>query len=117
MQYLLAIYEDESISSKRTPEEWGPFMAKYNAFTQSIIKSGHFKAGDGLQNTQSATSVRVRDGKSELTDGPFAETREALGGYYLIEAADLDEATAIAARIPTAETGTIEVRPVMANPG
>lgn len=117
MQYLLAIYEDEAIAAKRTPEQWGPFMGKYKAFTQSIIESGHFKAGDGLQGTQSATSVRVRGGKAQLTDGPFAETREALGGYYLIEAKDLDEATAIAARIPTAETGTIEVRPVMVYPG
>ena len=73
--------------------------AEYGAFTQSIIQSGHFKAGDGLQPTTTATTVRVRDGKTLTTDGPFAETREQLGGYYLVEAKDLDTAIAIAARI------------------
>jgi len=88
-------------------------MADYGAFTQSIVQSGHFKAGDGLQPTSTATTVRVRDGKMLTTDGPFAETREQLGGYYLVEAKDLDAALAIAARIPGAKTGSIEVRPVM----
>jgi hypothetical protein len=88
-------------------------MAEYGAFTQSIIQSGHFKAGDGLQPTATATTVRVREGKTLTTDGPFAETREQLGGYYLVEARDLDTALAIAARIPGATTGSIEVRPVM----
>ena len=78
-------------------------MAEYGAFTQSIIQSGHFKAGDGLQPTTTATTVRVRDGKTLTTDGPFAETREQLGGYYLVEAKDLDTAIAIAARIPGAQ--------------
>jgi hypothetical protein len=87
--------------------------AEYGAFTQSIIQSGHFKAGDGLQPSTTATTVRVRDGKTLTTDGPFAETREQLGGYYLVEAKDLDAALAIAARIPGAKDGSIEVRPIM----
>ena len=85
---------------------------EYGAFTQSIIQSGNFKAGDRLRNTDTATTVRVRDGKTLTTDGPFAETREQLGGYYLIEAKDLDAALAIAARIPGARYGSIEVRPI-----
>ena len=88
-------------------------IAEYGAFTQSIVQSGHFKAGDGLQPTTTATTVRVRDGKMLTTDGPFAETREQLGGYYLVEAKDLDTALGIAARIPGAKSGSIEVRPVM----
>ena len=75
--------------------------------------AGHFKAGDGLQPTSTATTVRVREGKTLTTDGPFAETREQLGGYYLVEAKDLDAALGIAARIPGAKSGSIEVRPVM----
>jgi hypothetical protein len=86
---------------------------EYGAFTQSIIQSGHFKAGDGLQPTSTATTVRVRDGKTLTTDGPFAETREQLAGYYLVEAKDLDTALEIAARIPGAKTGSVEVRPIM----
>jgi len=82
------------------------------ALTQSIIQSGHFKAGDGLQPTTTATTVRVRDGKTLTTDGPFAETREQLAGYYLVEAKDLDVAVALAARVPEAGEGSIEVRPV-----
>ena len=87
--------------------------AEYGAYTQSIIQSGHFKAGDGLQPASTATTVRVREGKTLTTDGPFAETREQLGGYYLVDAKDLDTALGLAARIPGAKTGSIEVRPVM----
>jgi hypothetical protein len=86
--------------------------AEYEAFTQSIIQSGHFKGADRLQPVTSATTVRVRDGKTLTTDGPFAETREQLGGYYLVEAKDLDTALGIAARIPTARVGCVEVRPI-----
>jgi hypothetical protein len=82
-------------------------------FTEDIKKSGHYVGGDPLQPTGSATTVRVRDGKTTTTDGPFAETREQLGGYYKIEARDLDEAAKIAARIPGARMGSIEVRPIM----
>jgi hypothetical protein len=81
-------------------------------FTKSIVQAGNFKAGDRLKPVSSASTVRVRNGKTAITDGPFAETREQLGGYYLIEAKNLDEATAIAARIPGARFGSIEVRPV-----
>ena len=113
MEYLLMIYDEEKMWTKMSDSERGKLMADYGAFTKDIIASGHFKGGNPLQPTASATTVRVRDGKSVLTHGPFAETREQLGGYYLVEAKDLDEATAIAARIPSARFGSIEVRPVM----
>jgi len=113
MQYLLLIYSNEAAEGAMSPDAMKTMMTEYRAFTQSIIQGGQFKAGDALKPTSTATSVRVRDGKIAITDGPFAETREQLGGYYLIEAKDLDEATAIAARIPSAKNGTIEVRPIM----
>ena len=113
MQYLLMIYRSEAELGKMGAAERKQMMADYGAFTQSIVQSGHFKAGDGLQPTTTATTVRVREGKMLTTDGPFAETREQLGGYYLIEAKDLDTALGIAARIPDAKTGSIEVRPIM----
>jgi hypothetical protein len=113
MQYLLMIYRSEAELFKLSDADRKNVTAEYGAFTQSIIQSGHFKAGDGLQPTTTATTVRVRDGKILTTDGPFAETREQLGGYYLVEAKDLDEAIGIAARIPNAKNGSIEVRPVM----
>jgi hypothetical protein len=113
MQYLLLIYENETEAAGQGEAGRTAMMNEYRTFTQSIIQGGKFKAGDALQPTSSATTVRVRGGKVLTTDGPFAETREQLGGYYLIEAKDLDEATAIAARVPSAKTGSIEVRPVM----
>ena len=113
MQYLLMIYQNEAEHGKMDATARQKMTAEYGVFTQSIIQSGHFKAGDGLQPTTTATSVRVRDGKTLTTDGPFAETREQLGGYYLVEAKDLDTALAVAARIPGAKTGSIEVRPIM----
>ncbi len=113
MQYLLMIYRNDADFGKMTETERKQKTAEYGVFTQSIIQSGHFKAGDGLQPSSTATTVRVRDGKMLTTDGPFAETREQLGGYYLIDAKDLDTALAIAARIPEARTGSVEVRPVM----
>jgi hypothetical protein len=113
MQYLLMIYRNEAELGQMDATARKNMTAEYGAFTQSIIQSGHFKAGDGLQPTTTATTVRVREGKTLTTDGPFAETREQLGGYYLVEAKDLDTALAIAARIPGAKTGSIEVRPVM----
>jgi hypothetical protein len=106
MQYLLLIYDTE-VGTDR-PE----LRAEYRKFTEEIIASGHYAGGNALQPVTTATSVRVRDGKTMLTDGPFAETREQLAGYYLIEAATPDEAKAIAARIPSSRHGTIEVRPV-----
>jgi len=112
MQYLLMIYQNEAEYGKIDAATGKKMMEEYGAFTQSIVQSGNFKAGDRLQDTHTATTVRVRDGKTLTTDGPFAETREQLGGYYLVEAKDLDEAIAIAARIPGAKHGSIEVRPV-----
>ena len=113
MQYLLLIYRSEAELGKMNAAARQEMMTDYGAFTQSIVQSGHFKAGDGLQPATTATTVRVRDGKTLTTDGPFAETREQLGGYYLVEAKDLDTALGIAARIPGAKEGSIEVRPVM----
>lgn len=113
MKYLLLIYRSDEAYVKLTPEQRKALSGEYGVFTQSIVQSGHFKAGDGLQPVSTATTVRVRDGKTLTTDGPFAETREQLAGYYLIEAKDLDDALAIAARIPEAVRGCIEVRPVM----
>ena len=112
MQYLLMIYQSEAEYGKIDAATGKKMMEEYGAFTQSIIQSGNFKAGDALQPTTTATTVRVRDGKTLTTDGPFAETREQLGGYYLVEAKDLDAALAIAARIPGARFGSIEVRPI-----
>ena len=112
MQYLLLIYANEAQTAAMPESDLAGMMAGYAEFTKSIVQSGHFKAGDRLRPVATATTVRVRDGKALVTDGPFAETREQLGGYYLVEAADLDEATAIAARIPGAQHGSIEVRPV-----
>ena len=112
MQYLLLIYRSEAELAKMDPAARQKMSADYGTFTQSIIQSGHFKAGDGLQPATTATTVRVRDGKTMTTDGPFAETREQLGGYYLIEAKDLNEALAIAAKIPSARYGSVEVRPI-----
>jgi hypothetical protein len=116
MQYLMMIYQNEVDYGKVDAATSKKMLEEYGAFTQSIIQSGNFKAGDALQPTSTATTVRVRDGKTLTTDGPFAETREQLGGYYLIEAKDLDEARAIAARIPSARSGSIEVRPVVQMP-
>jgi hypothetical protein len=112
MQYLLMIYANEVEYAKLDPVTYKKVVEEYGAFTQGIIQSGNFKAGDRLQPTSTATTIRVQDGKTLTTDGPFAETREQLGGYYLIEAKDLNEALAIAARIPGARYGSIEVRPI-----
>jgi hypothetical protein len=113
MEYLLLIYDRESVWNEMSEAEKGTMMQDYYAFTNSIRESGHYKGGNPLQPIATATTVRVRDGKAMTTDGPFAETREQLGGYYLIEAKDLDDALAVAARIPSARIGSIEVRPIM----
>jgi hypothetical protein len=110
MQYLLLIYENEN---NRGAPDRAKMMEEYGKFTKSIIESGNFKAGDALQPTSTATTVRLKDGKPVTTHGPFAETREALLGYYLIDAKDLDQALGIAARVPSAKIGSIEVRPIM----
>ena len=112
MQYLLMIYANEAEYAKIDPATLQKVFEEYGAFTQGIVKSGNFKAGDRLQPTTTATTVRIRDGKTLTTDGPFAETREQLAGYYLVEAKDLNAALAIAAKIPGARFGSIEVRPI-----
>ncbi|MBK9035293.1 MAG: YciI family protein [Myxococcales bacterium] len=113
MQYLCLIYDNEKLMDDMPPAAKGTFFGEYGQFTSDIKASGHFLGGDALQPVATATTVRVRDGKVTTTDGPFAETREQLGGYYLIEAKDLDEAIKVAARIPSARYGSIEVRPIM----
>jgi len=105
MKYMLLINTD--------PSHWSEDMsAEYMAFTQEIVESGEFVAGDPLEGRDSATTVRVRDGKVTTTDGPFAETKEHIGGYYIVDVKDLDRALAVAARIPDARSGGIEVRPI-----
>jgi hypothetical protein len=116
MQYLLLIYEEEKAWKALSEAERGKIYGEYMSFTAEIKSSGHWKGGNPLQPIHTATTVRVRDGKVSTTDGPFAETREQLGGYYLVEAKDLDEATRLAARVPGAKLGSIEVRPVMPIP-
>lgn len=113
MQYLCLIYADEATQQGMSDAQRGEYMSGYVAFTADIREKGQMIAGDALQSVTTATSVRVRDGKVLTTDGPFAETKEQLGGYYLIEADNLDTAIEIASRIPTAKHGTIEVRPIM----
>jgi hypothetical protein len=113
MQYMCLIYDDEQVWKGMSEDERNAVLGEYGAFTQSIQGSGNMVAGDALQPTSTATTVRVRNGETLLTDGPFAETKEQLGGYYLIEAKDADEALKIAERIPSARYGSIEVRPVL----
>jgi hypothetical protein len=113
MKYLLLIYDNEQVWAKMSEAQGREMYAEYGKFTADIQKSGHMQNGAQLQPIATATSVRVRDGKRVVTDGPFAETREQLGGFYLVEAKDLDEAIEIGSRIPSAKTGTIEVRPLV----
>ena len=112
MNYLLLIYSNEAEFKALGEAGLKKMSDEYTEFTKSIVQGGQFKAGDRLKPASTASTVRVRNGKTAITDGPFAETREQLGGYYLIEAKNLDEATAIAARIPGARIGSIEVRPI-----
>jgi len=113
MQYLLLIYDAEADWNKISPADQANMYKEYGEFTQSIMQSGHHKAGHQLLPIATATTVRVRDKKRVVTDGPFAETKEQLGGFYMIEAKDLDDAIAVAARIPSARFGSIEVRPIV----
>jgi len=113
MQYLLLIYGDESSWETLSEEDRGQIFQAYGTFTQELQNSGAMVAGDALQPTETATTVRVQNDEVLTTDGPFAETKEQLGGYYLIEADSLDEAIEWAAKIPGARHGSIEVRPVM----
>ena len=113
MRYLCLIYDDEKKVATMPENESNAFMGEYFAFTEDIKKSGHYLGGEALQPVNTATSVRVRSGKMSTTDGPFAETKEQLGGYYLIEAKDLNDAIQVAAKIPSARYGSVEIRPIM----
>ena len=113
MKYLCLIYDEEKKLDAMPKSEGDAFMGEYFGFTEGIKKSGHYLGGNALQPVQTATTVRVRNGKVSTTDGPFAETQEQLGGYYLIEAKDLNDAIQVAAKIPSSRIGSIEVRPIM----
>jgi hypothetical protein len=113
MQYLLLIHDDEQIWAGMSEEERGSYHQEYMGYSQELVDAGAFVGGNQLQPTSTATVVRVRDGETLTTDGPFAETKEQLGGYYLVEADSLDEALEWAAKIPSARIGSIEVRPVV----
>src|ERR1700678_4223889 len=112
MQYLLLLHADESGFGRMTPEQQQQGMAAYMAYTEALVKAGAYKGSNRLQFVSTATTVRVVDGKTQVLDGPFADSKEQLGGYYLIEAPDLDAAISWAARCPGASHGTIEVRPI-----
>jgi hypothetical protein len=113
MKYMLLIYHDEQAWNRHTEAERQQIYREYRQLIQDLQSTGKYLVGDQLQATTTANSVRVRDGKQMVTDGPFAETREQLAGFFLIDANDLDEATSIAARIPSARMGSVEVRPVV----
>lgn len=113
MRYLCLIYDDEQTMNGMPKSEADAFMDEYFVFTESVRASGHFVAGEALQPVQTATTLRQRGGRLATIDGPFAETKEQLGGFYLIEARDLNEALQVAARIPSVRTGSVEVRPVV----
>jgi hypothetical protein len=113
MKYLCLIYDEEKALGGMSKAEMDAFMAEYGAFTESTKKSGHYVGGHQLQPVHTATTIRSRNGKISTTDGPFAETKEQLGGFYLIEAKDLNDAIQVASRIPSARTGSIEVRPIV----
>jgi hypothetical protein len=112
MKYLCLIYDDESKMATMSESDANAFMGEYFAFTEGIKKSGHYLGGEALKPVNTATTVRMRNGKISTTDGPFAETKEQLGGFYLIEARDLNDALQVASRIPSARSGCVEVRPV-----
>jgi hypothetical protein len=112
MKYLCLIYDDENKMATMSKDEGDAFMGEYFAFTEGVKKSGHYLGGNALKPVSTATTIRNRSGKLSTTDGPFAETKEQLGGYYLIEARDLNDALQVAAKIPSVRTGSIEVRPI-----
>ena len=112
MKYLCLIYANEGNWANATKEQGEAMTAEYMAYTDDIQKSGHLLGGEALQPTHTATTIRIRDGKLSTTDGPFAETKEQLGGFYLVEAKDLNDAIQVASRIPGAKFGSVEVRPI-----
>jgi hypothetical protein len=116
MKYLLLIYENEGNFATVSEEDGNKIFAEYMNYTKGIKKAGNYLGGEALQPVATATTVRQRNGKTLTTDGPFAETKEQLGGYYLVDAKDLDEAIKLAGGIPAVRTGSIEVRPIMPTP-
>ena len=116
MQYMMLIYCEEAVWTELTQEEQAAVHAEYASLRKELETKGKFLGGNALQSVQSATSVRLRGGKRTITDGPFAETKDQLGGYFMVDAADLDEALDVAARLPSARYGTIEVRPIFTIP-
>ncbi len=113
MQYICLIYKNEALGPQPGTEEFGSYIQAYQEFSELVVKDGVFVAGDALQPVATATTVTNHNGKMETTDGPFAETKEQLGGYYLLDCKDLDEALKYAAKIPSAKQGRVEVRPVV----
>ncbi|MCA9708660.1 MAG: YciI family protein [Myxococcales bacterium] len=113
MQYMALIYDSETQRNAMSPEDRKQYLADFGAFTRAVKDAGVFVAGDALTPVDTATTVRIREGRTLMIDGPFAETKEQLGGYYLLECKDLDEAVHWASQIPTAKYGSIEVRPIM----
>ncbi len=116
MQYMFLIYSADDTGPQPGTPEWGALMTGYKEFNDEVSATGVLVAGQPLQGIETASTVRVRSGKTETTDGPFAETREVLGGYYLLDCKDLDEALAWAAKIPSSAFGSIEVRPILEIP-
>ena len=115
MKYAILIYDENTANPDPNPDPaaWGQVMAEYNAFTKAMNEAGINHGGEALQPAATATTVQVRDGKTLTTDGPFAETKEGLGGFYVLEAKDLDDALAWAAKCPGSWYGKVEVRPLM----
>lgn len=114
MKYACLVYDSEKERAAISNAELDARVGEYFAFNEGIRKSGHYLAGEALQSVQTAVTVRIRDGKLSTTDGPFAETKEQLGGFYLINARDLNEAIQLVSKIPSARAGSIEVRPIRA---
>lgn len=113
MRYMMLIYSDEEAEARRSAEEQEAVMQRYYAFTDEVRQRGALQAGDPVQPTSTATTVRLQDGKVVTNDGPYAQTPEQLGGYYILDCANLDEAIELAAKIPAATEGAIEIRPIM----
>lgn len=112
MKYLCLVYYEEKIIDAMSPQEWESLNRECVSCGEGLRESGHFLGGNALQPINTATTLRVRDGKPRITDGPFAETKEQLAGFYLLEAKDLNEAIQLAGKIPPARLGSIEIRPV-----
>jgi hypothetical protein len=113
MNYLFVLWADESNFDQATPEQAAGVMEQWNAYTESLREAGAFVSGDGLTRSTSATTVTVRDGQKLVTDGPFAESKEQIIGFYVIDVADLDEAIAWSEKVPSVDGGRVEIRPIM----